>query len=78
MRRLWQTLSRPFRLHVRLIIGFEVAVARLMKGNQNRHDFAQAQAALSLAKLESTAQKLLFPLWFKGLAEIIDGAEQCF
>jgi hypothetical protein len=49
-----------------------------MKGNQNRHDFAQAQAALSLAKLESTAQKLLFPLWFKGLAASIDGAEQCF
>jgi hypothetical protein len=49
-----------------------------MKSNQNRHDFAQALPACSLAKLESTAQKLLFSLRFKGLAKIIDGAEQFF
>ncbi len=68
----------PLSLYLFLIIGFEVAVTRLMKRNQNRHDFAQVQASLSLAKLESTSQKLLLPLRFKAFAEIIDGAEQFF
>jgi len=68
----------PFGLHFRLIISFEVAVTRLMEGNQKRHDLAQAQAARSVPALESTSQKLLFPLTFKALAEIIDGAEQVF
>ena len=33
-----------------------------MEGNWNRHDFAQAQAARSVPKLDATSQKLLFPL----------------
>jgi hypothetical protein len=37
-----------------------------MKANQDGHDFAQAQAPLSV------------PLRFKGLTEIIDGAKEFF
>ncbi len=74
---LWKRIC-PVDLYFLLVIGFEIAVARLMKPNQNRHDFAQTQVAAAIANLESKSQQLLFPLRFKGLAKIIDGAEQVF
>ncbi|WP_256479006.1 hypothetical protein [Chroococcidiopsis sp. CCMEE 29] len=43
-----------------------------MESYQDGHNFAQAEAALSVAQFESESQELLFPLRFKGLAEIID------
>ena len=39
----------PVRLYLLVVVGFEVAVGRLMEANQNRHDFAEAQAPVSLA-----------------------------
>jgi hypothetical protein len=49
-----------------------------MKGYQDAHDLTQSQATRSIAKLESTSQKLLLPFWFKALAKIIDGAKEFF
>ena len=73
----WKRI-RPLALHLLLIVGFEVAITRLMKANQNCHDLAQAEAAGAIAKLQSASQKLLLPLRFKGFAEIIDGAKEFF
>jgi hypothetical protein len=68
----------PLHLHLLLIVGFEVAVARLMKPNQYRHDFAEAQTPASMAMSEPTARQLLVPHWFKRLAEVVNAAEQFF
>jgi hypothetical protein len=68
----------PLALHFLLIVSFEVAVARLVKADQNRHDFTQAQAPVSVALLKSKSYQLLLPLLLKGSAKVIDTAEQFF
>jgi hypothetical protein len=65
-------------LHQLLVISFEIAVARLMEPNQNRHNFAQAQAANPSSSLQPVAQQLAFPLRFKGLTKVIDAAKEFF
>jgi hypothetical protein len=53
-------------------------LAKLRKADRDDHDFAQAQTAWAIAKHESAAKKLLFPLCFKTLTKIIDGAREFF
>jgi hypothetical protein len=60
------------------VVVLEGAIVLLVKANQNRHDFAQAQAAITVALLQTTAEQLPLPDRFKALAEVIDGAEQFF
>jgi len=48
------------------------------KGESDRHDFAEAQAALPIASLQATTKQLLLPEGFKALAKVIDGAKQLF
>jgi hypothetical protein len=68
----------PLGLDFGLIVGFEVAITGLMKGNQNGDDLTQTKTPKSMAQFESTAQKLLLPAWFKLLRKIIDSAEEFF
>jgi hypothetical protein len=49
-----------------------------MKGNQNCHDFAQAQTAFSPTMLQPVRKQLLLPTQFKRRAKVIDAAEQFF
>lgn len=49
-----------------------------METYQNRHDFAQAQAPLTIAMRQSTAKHLGSPDRFKLLTKIIDRAEDVF
>lgn len=60
------------------VLGFEVTVVRLMEGNQNRHDFAECQAAISLTATQPMARQLLVPLGLKALAKVINVAKQVF
>jgi hypothetical protein len=48
------------------------AIVLLVKANQNRHDFAQAQATFASPFLQTTGESLLLPDRFKALAEVID------
>jgi hypothetical protein len=58
------------------VVRFEGSVLALVEMNQDRHDFAVAQFAASLATGSSIAEPLGCPLAFVLLAEIIDMAEQ--
>jgi hypothetical protein len=49
-----------------------------MEGNQDRHDFAQTEAAATMALKETIAEQLLLPERFKLLAEIIHRAKEVF
>jgi hypothetical protein len=51
---------------------------RLVKGDLNRHHFAQAQVSISLSVFVTIAESLLVPQGFKNLTEIIHGAEKFF
>ncbi|KGF72998.1 hypothetical protein DO97_02805 [Neosynechococcus sphagnicola sy1] len=51
---------------------FEVAIAQLVKSDQDRHNLAVTQSAFSLSLHRSTTQQMLLPLQFKLLADIID------
>jgi hypothetical protein len=60
------------------IVSLEVAIALLMKGNQNRHDLAQNKRTSPLPGLTTLGKERFTPLGFKALAEIINRAEQFF
>jgi hypothetical protein len=45
----WRTMPGMFNRGIQ-VINFEIPVARLMKTNQNGHDFTQAQADLAPIK----------------------------
>jgi hypothetical protein len=60
------------------VVVLEGAIVLLVESNQNRHNFAQAQAALTIALLESMTKQLPLPNGFKLSAEVIDTAEQLF
>ncbi len=49
-----------------------------MEGNQDRHDFAQAEAAATIALRETITEQLLLPERFKLWAEIIHGVKEVF
>jgi hypothetical protein len=57
---------------------FEVSVMRLVKGDLDRHDFAQGQSGTSLAVFVTIAKEVFVPQGFKNLAEIIHRAEKFF
>jgi len=58
------------------IVGFEVPVMGLMKGNQNGHNLADRQGTSSLALPLAAGKQLSVPERQKCLAKIIDIAEQ--
>lgn len=58
------------------VVGLEIAVAGLMKVDQQRHDLARAQLGSPLAGPFAAAEQLCFPDGKKGLTEIIDMTEQ--
>ncbi len=48
---LWKCLA-PVHADVIQVVGLEGAIALLVESHQNRHDFAEAQAALPIASLQ--------------------------
>jgi hypothetical protein len=75
MAHLMGKLSPPLLRHWLVIEGAEVAVAALMKSDQNGHDFTQAHGALAMTLLETMAQEALTPAGLEGLAKVIDMAK---
>jgi len=53
------------------VIGFEVSILRLMKINNNRHDFTDTQLSSPPTFSTSVLQQFSLPEWQKALAKII-------
>src|SRR6266508_1815997 len=53
------------------VIGFEISVLRLMKTNNNRHDFTDTQLSCALTFSTFVSQQFSLPEWQKALAKII-------
>jgi hypothetical protein len=62
-------------VNVLQVVGFEVTVTRLMKMDENSHDFTVAQFATALALTATAGQLIVLPVGCKKLAEIIDMTE---
>ncbi len=56
-------LGAPEFQHMMEIVGFEISVMGLMKGNQNGHDLADSQGTGSPMLLLSADELLAFPNW---------------
>src|SRR4051794_34607578 len=55
---------------------FEIAIMRLVKQNQNRHDFTPSQTSHAVSLAQATFQQVRLEWRYEGLAEIIDLTEQ--
>src|SRR5919198_1246433 len=58
------------------IKGFEAAIVRLMKQDQDGHDFRKREFSSAIASLGATHETVRMPAWFKGTAKVIDMAEE--
>ncbi|GAB4378836.1 MAG: hypothetical protein Kow00121_31530 [Elainellaceae cyanobacterium] len=65
-------------LHLLFVVSRKIPLGQLVEGNQDGHDFTQAQSTRPLAALQAVVQQTFFPLGLKALAEIIDVTEQVF
>jgi hypothetical protein len=61
-----------------LVEVLEGAIALLVKGNHNRHHFAETQSTGPAATSHAAADQPLLPLLLEDSAEVIDCAEQSF
>jgi hypothetical protein len=63
------------RQHVLAVVSLEMAVMRLMKVDQDGHDFTDRQRSFSMALDNSTREQMLLQGGQKSLAKIIDTYE---
>jgi hypothetical protein len=63
-------------LNFRGLERFEIAGVRGVKGNHDRHDFAQAELALLSTVDHAVSEQALRPVWSKRLTKVVDMTEE--